>query len=232
MMKKLYVLLVFVMSFVFLTACTSRVGLTTKNNDLETVALENDIVLTIDSEGDFSIIYKTDQERLNDPNVVAVIEGEVLTSEYLYVKPSFFTKSAVRVNTVLKGDMEEGEILTVAERGGYIPYEVYFEKAVKDKFPDAEPKDKAGVVEELCNGVNVMQPSEKVILYLVKMDNPGDATAKPFTDGQLYWVAGTVQGKMVLDNGIYKMQLPKDWTDVERKDYTLQEFSTFVSSNE
>lgn len=259
-MKKIIILIIVVYSLL-LIACSINSG-STASDSVETVNASTtntteqpmDVVLTVDSTADFSHAYRTDVERFNDPDVVAVIEGEVVSANYIYIEHILSTMSLVKVNAVYKGDIKAGDTISILERGGYAPYEVFYVMEIMDKWPDIPVPKKTGVVEELFCGCKVMQPKERVILYLVKgqelakevcmvtenddphqrgecpADKSGNMAATALIEGQFYFVAGTVQGKMVFQNGVYKMQLPQDWIDVENKDFTLPEFNTFVET--
>lgn len=261
-MKKTIFFIIVVYSCL-LTACSISGGPTANNSSetdnasiTNTSAQSEDIVLTAHSAAEFTVIYKTNEERFIDPDVVAVIEGEVISNDYVYIDHLLYTQSIIRVNTVFKGDIEAEDTICVVERGGYVPYEVFYIMEIQDKWPDAPVPKETGIIEDLGYGCKVMQPSERIILYLVKGNKLKEAcivtdTDVPhqrgncheyssdniittvLTEGQFYGLAGAAQGKMVFQNGVYKMQLPPDFvsiSQVESKDFSMQEFKTFVET--
>ena len=166
-----------------------------------------DNIETISTTSDFSIIYKSIDELVQNSDVI--VEGVVMSTESINYTPNgtdvgtVLTKAKVKVTKSFNDTVKKDDIITFIEPGGMTTKKVLgLDK--KMKLTEAELNEK---VQVLSNGVPNLKSNDKVLLFgaAPKLDK-GDVNVVPETH---YWVLGAHQGK-------FKITDTSNGTQVER----------------
>lgn len=195
--------------------------------------------------------YKTDKDKLAI-NGVCVIRGKVLSSDYLLEGSSVYTKSNVKIEEVFKGNLKNGDTITVREMGGFIPSDVLSRVIEKEKYGiETETKSESTkIIDNRADEFKVMERGEEVILFVVPIKNP-PKNLKGYYEPIRLW-----QGKLLYNSEIdaYIPYVPayelsaklndddatirvknvgeaKDDYGVQARIYTLDEFRNFIAEN-
>lgn len=165
-----------------------------KNNKID---LNNKVAFNINSEADFSIIYKNVEDLIKADTSVIVF-GEISDLNYTNLKNGIYTNLSVTVIESLKGDLKVNDMISVFENGGITTYKDYIECFEKDMVKKEletnveEPKEDELVVSHF-DGTELSQKGQKVLLFLTKSE--GDIIPKGS-----YECVGTYMGKLTLKN--------------------------------
>lgn len=198
--------------------------------------------------------YMSAEQLITDKTAALIIEGEVLSSEFVNLSSETLnpgmlvpnTKSIVRINSVFKGDKKPGDEICVAEIGGFVPAKLAYDLIVKDKFPDSPeysgPED--AVEEYRTMGYKPCEKGERVILILseLKWKQYAENNAFYVSEGEsVYSPMNAVQGKYLMQKGkrveykgkamksddVYVMYTNKDFEYFPDKMFTLKDFKKF-----
>lgn len=157
----------------------------------------NKVALDINSEADFSVIYKNVEELINaDPPYI--IFGEITDLNYTNLEHGIYTNLSVTVNESLKGDLNVNDVISVFENGGITTYKDYVEHfgdelVTKEFAPDTEqPADDELVVSHF-DGTEFSKKGQKVMLFLAESE--GDIIPEG-----AYECIGAYMGKLTLEN--------------------------------
>lgn len=160
---------------------------------------------------DLATIYDSEEERLKDDSLI-IVSGEIKETKVILCD-LVFTCCTVKIDEVLKGETYYDEILAL-ELGGHLDSEKAKEYISKgdEEYPDG--------VDVVYMGYETAKVGDKVILYLYECE-PVEAIYNEVEGERAYHIAGAVQGKMTLDNGVYVSNTPeklvKPWS------YSLEE---------
>lgn len=210
---------------------------------------------SIGSEVDMGKYYMSAAELLTDENTAIVIEGEVLSSQFVNLSsetrnPGMLvptTKSIVKINSVFKGGAQPGDEICVVECGGFVPSRLAYDLVMKTKFPDLpEYSGSEDAVDEYRTmGYKPCEKGERVILILYehKWEDSPENNAFYVGEGEsVYAPANTVQGKYLAQNGkavnyhgkamrsedVYMMYTNEDFEFFPDKMFTLSDFKAFA----
>lgn len=174
----------------------------------------SDVLETMSSRASWAFCYRNPEQMLNDNLIAAVVEGEVLSSEFVNLSNDKInvgmlvpkTKIMLKIGHVYKGDLQPGNEICVVEDGGFVPSELQYDLEYKGKFGDEIPDYTGpdGVVEYRTCGYKVCEPGERVILFLYekKYGTPDAMDGFYVNEGESYYsVANTIQGKYLLTPG-------------------------------
>lgn len=211
------------------------------------------IVQSVVSFADRMWTYVNATQMLNDRITDAVIEGEVLSAEFMDQGSSAMivsTRVVIRVDHVYKGDLKPGETIFLSESGGFVPAKYAYDIEVKGKFPDAPEYDGSDedVWEYRQDGQKASEPGERAIFFLSKniWKDPEAyefVTGSPDTD---VYVAISDKYKFVLANPgqkvayndaeipseeAYMLFLTRGFEDFPDPVFTLSDFEKFAEEN-
>lgn len=115
--------------------------------------------------------FKTDEEKFSVDGVT-VLQGEVIKTNYVLDGSTVYTKSEVKVIKCYQGKLSENDTIYVKELGGFVPSDVYSNAISQEKFgTDAANNEKSEILDMRVNDFKVMEAGEKVILFLVPVNN-------------------------------------------------------------
>lgn len=165
-----------------------------KNNEID---VNNKVALNINSEADFSKIYKN-VEELIDANAPIIVFGEISDLNYTDLENGIYTNLSITVIESLKGDLKTNDVISVFENGGITTYKDYIEHFGKEMVTKEfasnamEPEGDELVVSHF-DGTKFSKKGQKVMLFLSKSE--GDIIPKG-----AYECIGTYMGKLTLEN--------------------------------
>lgn len=159
---------------------------------------KNKVALNINSEADFSVIYKNVEDLIN-ADAPYIVFGEITDLKYTNLEHGIYTNLSVTINESLKGGLKANDVISVFENGGITTYKDYMnhfgdELVVKESAEITErPADDELVVSHF-DGTDFSKKGQKVILFLAESE--GDIIPKGS-----YECIGSYMGKLILENG-------------------------------
>ncbi|MCQ2452371.1 MAG: hypothetical protein MJ075_04460 [Oscillospiraceae bacterium] len=201
-MKQLKFLLMFIFSCTLLTmcaACSETLSLAVEDG----IDVQNDtfiprdysIVETGIIDADFQYIY-ADAAQLSEISPVIVI-GTVVDIRYSDKEARPTILEDVEINTILRGGLCEGDVITVEEFGGYIRLSTYVEKYGNEKIP-FNYDDNDQIEYGLIGGAPKPNIGDEYVFFLTESDIfPG-----------AYNIVGTFMGKYMVNDGTVERFCP------------------------
>lgn len=142
-------------------------------------------ISTVKGAVDLSATFNEMYEIASDIVEVKVLEHDSVIVEH----DTPFTNTFVEIKNVLKGDLNEKDVIMTTELGGvYYPLLFGDESLGKSKTP----------VEIAFEGIRVLQPGEKTILFISKNPNANSSLDS-------YYVHGVNQGKYKINGNKFEI---------------------------
>lgn len=168
-----------------------------KNNNIDKENIKVDSSLKINQ------IYNSVKDLKE--NSFDMVEVNVKSTESVMYKELGVTISTVKVKSSLKGKFKSGEQIRIIETGGKYKYTGNDSKIKHDQ-----------LIEQVCDGIPVMESSERYILFINKYE--GEVTKNA------YKILGVYQGKFKVDNDIVVQKSPEKY---KIRDFTLENVDKF-----
>lgn len=220
-------------------------------------AKRDDVVDNATSIADWASHYKSPKDMLNDGRIDVVVEGTIISSEFVNASDENFypddinctTKSILKVNHAYKGSIRVDDEICIVEQGGFVPMKFLHDWEYKEKGEEPpEYTGSGGVKDYRINDYKVCETGEHVILFLSEMPWKDDASQNRFyveRGESVYTVANGVQGKYLLTpgrvliqgtkristDGYYLPYILKDMLPYDSVVFTVDSFGQFVEDN-
>lgn len=169
---------------------------------------------------DLTVYYESDEEMYENSDLV--VSGKIIKNESFLSSGTVFTSNQLKIEKIYKGDVSIEDV-QVIEWGGYLSEKEAIEFINKEGF-NSYPN---GLLVNY-GGYVISSPGDEIIIFLTKCEDDmiTDILGKR---SDLYYVAGAIQGKFVLENDYYVSYSSNNASTREK--YTIKEFDTLIEQN-